>query len=77
MKARHREDRVRGGEADQEDEVQERPDEDVRLAATESTDGVVADRSHRRLDEDGDGDARHLDHAEGRVLDARIGHQDP
>ena len=68
-----REDRVRRGDPDEEQDVEDGPDEDVRLAPPEPADRVVADGSRDRLDEDGDDHAGALDDAQGRVLDRWVG----
>ena len=68
--------RVRRRQADQEHEVEDGADGDVRLAPAESADRVVADGADRRLDEDGEDQPGHLQRAEGRVLDARVRDED-
>ena len=55
---RDRRHRVRGRDAQEEDDVEDRPDHDVRLAAAPARDRVVADRADRRLDEHGDDGAK-------------------
>ena len=68
-----RQDGVRRGDPDEEQDVEDGPHEDVRLAPPEPADRVVAEGPRDRLDEDGDDHAGALDDAEGRVLDRGIG----
>ena len=52
---RDRDERVRVGDAQQEDDVEQRAHDDERLAPAPARDGVVADRADGRLHGDGDG----------------------
>ena len=56
---------VRGGDAGQEDDVEQAADEDVRLAPAPARDGVVGERGDGRLDDDRDGERDDLE--EGHV----------
>ena len=70
---REHQDGVGGGDPEQEHEVEQRAEDDVRLAATPAADRVVADRADRRLDEDRDDADRDRDQEE-RPPDLEIWH---
>jgi hypothetical protein len=65
------EDVVRGRDPEQADQVEQRADDDKRLAAAPARDGVVADRADRGLDEDPDDRDRDREQ-EGRPADLEL-----